>query len=494
MHKAKLVGDRAVFAIMLILATAIIFSPGANAQAVSNLSPLVRQYVKVDAPVVALTHVRVIDGTGAAARADQTLVIRNGKIAAIGDAASTPAPDGAQVLDLSGYSVIPGLVGMHDHLFYTADTGHGIPGPLLPEIAYTGPRLYLAAGVTTMRTTGSVEPYTDLNLRRFINEGKTPGPKMDVTGPYLEGPDSIFPQMHELTGPDDARKLVDYWADQGVTSFKAYMHITRAELGAAIEEAHKRGIKVTGHLCSVGFREAVNLGIDDLEHGFFVDTEFDPSKQPDVCPRDSAKTLQAFLDVSASSDTAQAIIRDIVSHHVAITSTLPVFELDVPNRPPLEQRVMDAMSPQARSNYLELRIRVHSRPGNMWGEGLKHEMEFERAFVKAGGMLLAGPDPTGIGGVLPGFGDQREVELLVEAGFTPLEAIHIATSNGAEYLGQLASIGTLAPGKIADIAVIRGDPSANIADIEKVEIVFKDGVGYDSGKLIDSVHGLVGLR
>jgi hypothetical protein len=124
----------------------------------------------------------------------------------------------------------------------------------------------------------------------------------------------------------------------------------------------------------------------------------------------------------------------------------------------------------------------------------KKEMEFEHDFSRQGGMLLAGLDPTGYGGVIAGFGDQREVELLVEAGFTPLEAIHIATSNGAEFLGELDKIGTLAPGKSADLVVLQGDPSANIKDIEKVEMVFKDGVGYDSAKLIDSVRGTVGLR
>jgi hypothetical protein len=122
------------------------------------------------------------------------------------------------------------------------------------------------------------------------------------------------------------------------------------------------------------------------------------------------------------------------------------------------------------------------------------EMQFEREFVKAGGLLLAGLDPTGIGGVLAGFGDQREVELLVEAGFTPLEAIHIATANGAQFLGESQRIGTIATGKQADLVVVAGDPSKNINDIEKVQIVFKDGVGYDPVKLTESVRGLVGLR
>jgi len=121
-------------------------------------------------------------------------------------------------------------------------------------------------------------------------------------------------------------------------------------------------------------------------------------------------------------------------------------------------------------------------------------MQFEYAFAKAGGVLMAGSDPTGIGGTIPGFANQREVELLVEAGFTPLEAIHIATYNGARYLGKLDHIGTIARGKRADLVVVKGDPSSEISDIEAVEMVFKDGVGYDPAKLLNSVRGLVGLR
>ena len=119
-------------------------------------------------------------------------------------------------------------------------------------------------------------------------------------------------------------------------------------------------------------------------------------------------------------------------------------------------------------------------------------MQLEHEFALAGGLLLAGPDPTGDGGVLPGFGDQREIELLVAAGFTPVEAIKIATLNGATYLGKQDQIGSLAVGKNADIVVIKGNPAAHIEDVEKVEIVFKDGVGYDPEKLLDSVKGRYG--
>jgi len=286
----------------------------------------------------------------------------------------------------------------------------------------------------------------------------------------------------------------DSWIAEGATSFKAYMNITPEELAAAAKAAHAHGIKVTGHLCSIGFREAAALGIDDLEHGLVVDTEFAEGKRPGVCPGAAAGT-KALLGQEITGKPIEDMIRDLVSHHVAVTSTLPVFETFVPGRAPLDARVLDAMLSEARTSYLRRRAGISDNAAKSdWAALFKKEMDFEREFAKQGGVLLAGLDPTGYGGVIAGFGDQREVELLVEAGFTPVEAIHIATSNGAEFLGELEKIGTLTAGKGADITVIHGDPSANIKDIEKVEIVFKDGVGYDSAKLIESMRGYVGLH
>jgi imidazolonepropionase-like amidohydrolase len=468
-------------------------SVGAQSAPTVKLSPEVREYVKLDDRIIALTHVRVIDGTGQAPRADQTLIIRDGIVARMGDTTSTPIPAGAKVIDLTDHSVMPGLVGMHDHMFYPQPVnlaGQRIRGVLQFEqqSSFTFPRLYLAAGVTSLRTTASVEPYADLNLKSWIDAGKIPGPKIHVTGPYLEGEGNFRLPVHELRGPDDARKNVEYWADEGVTSFKAFVHITTAELRAVIEGAHKRGLKVTGHLCSITFHEAAELGIDNIEHGFVLATEFNSEKKPDICPPTTEQSRTAFLALTPDSPQVRDLFETLIRHHVAITSTLPVMEAYSSDRPPLQQRVLDVMSPQAQAAYLAQRVQ---QPAS---RTLKKEMELEYAFVKAGGMLLAGPDPTGIGGVVAGFGDQREVELLVEAGFTPVEAIHIATENGARFLHEEDQIGTLAPGKRADLVVVRGDPSSKISDIENVEIVFKDGVGYDPAKLIDSVRGLVGLR
>jgi len=461
----------------------------------------VRKFIKVDAPLLALTHVRVIDGTGAPAREDRTVILRGGRIDAILDGAATP-PNGAQVLDLQGRTLMPGLVGMHNHLMYTAsinlDEDDKIPPPgfFVTEIAFSAPRMYLAAGVTTMRTTGSIEPYTDLNIRRLVDAKQIPGPHIDVTGPYLEGKASSFPQMTAMEEREQARRTVAFWAGEGATSFKAYMNIPADVLATAVTEAHKHGTRITGHLCSVDYRQAAKLGIDNLEHGpIFTDSEFVPDRKKDVCPS-GAEIAASWEKLDVTSPQVQDLIRELVTRKVAITSTLPVFESFVATRPLLSKKQMAMMSAESLRSHLAARAAAAANPARAAKQeaALKKEMAFELAFVRAGGLLLAGPDPTGNGGVLPGFGDHREVELLVEAGFTPVEAIQVATANGARYLGKLDRIGTIEAGKNADLFVVGGDPSRRIQDIENVEIVFKDGVGYDPVKLNASVRGMVGTR
>src|ERR1035438_3215744 len=329
--------NRCRFLVLLVLLT--LSAVALNAQPSVTLSPLTQKYVRVNSSRVVLAHVRVIDGSGKPAVDDQNVVIEAGKIVGVQPGANVASSNGVTVLDLRGYTVMPGIVGMHNHLFHIArpdlEANGDWEAPLLvPQMTFSSPRMYLAAGVTTMRTTGSVETYADLNLKKMIDSGLVPGPHLDVTGPYLEGPNPyLFMQMHQLDSPEDARRLVNYWADQGVTSFKAYMDITRDQLKAAIDEAHKRGLKITRHLCSVTYPEAAALGIDDLEHGFLVNTQLDPGKQPDQCPKSGGKaTLEKM---APDSPEAKDLIATLVKAHVAITSTLPVFEHSVPGRPPL---------------------------------------------------------------------------------------------------------------------------------------------------------------
>jgi imidazolonepropionase-like amidohydrolase len=325
---------------------------------------------------------------------------------------------------------------MHNHTFYTT-RGRSV------QLQFSSPRLYLASGVTTIRTTGGTSPYHEINMKKSIQRGEVPGPRMHLTGPYLTGPGGAA-TMAQVAGAEEARRIVLYWADEGVTWFKAYTDISRAALGAAIEAAHSRGLKFTAHLCSVSFREAVDLGIDSLEHGFFTNSDYVPNRTPDRC---ASNMRDSLLTVPLDGPEVRQTIQDMVKRKVAMTSTLAVYELSYPDRPPLETRVLDALAPEARDEYLSTRAETSARAAQSTMPDLfKRAQAFERAFVKAGGLLGAGVDPTGMGGALPGFGDQRNFELLIEAGFSPVEAIQVMSLKGEKILGfdyLLVSIGSL---------------------------------------------------
>jgi enamidase len=441
----------------------------------------VRDFVKVDAPVIAIRNVNVIDGTGAAARAGQTVLIRDGQIAAV--APDVAVPEAATIIDGTGKSVMPGIVMLHEHTYYP--TGPGVYGVLGNSFV----RLYLAGGVTTMRTGGNVNGVMDVNLSRRAATFAIAAPAIDATAPYLNGPNN-FVQMHALEDAADARRQVVYWAEMGATSFKAYMQITRDALGAAIEEAHKRGLKVTGHLCSVTYAEAAALGIDNLEHGFAAATDFVAGKQPDVCPG-QGQGQQTIATLDPDGAPFKTLVKTLIDRKVALTSTLTVFETFTPGRP--MPPGIEVLAPELRQQFEATHARVAKNTASAYARLFPHLMRLEHAFARAGGLLVAGTDPTGSGGVVPGFSNHRQIELLVEAGFTPVEAIRIATLNGATYLGRADRIGTIATGKQADLVLIAGDPSIAIADVRKVETVFRQGVGFDPSKLIQSVQGRVGL-
>src|SRR5918993_843693 len=443
----------------------------------------VRNFIKIDAPVIALTNARVIDGTGAPAKEKQTLVIRTGRIAEIGHTGRVAVPEGATTIDLTGKSVMPGLVMVHEHLYYPA--GPGVYGQLGASFV----RLYLAGGVTTMRTGGNVNGVMDLKLKQLIEQGEQAGPAIDATAPYLNGPNT-FLQMRDMKDAAEARRHVAYWADMGATSFKAYMQITRDQLRAAVDEAHARGLKVTGHLCSVTYAEAAEIGIDNLEHGFLASTDFVSDKKPDTCPGQGAgqRTIAAL---DPDGEAFKALVRKLIDRKVTLTSTLTVFETFTPGRP--LPPGLDVLLPELKQQFEAGHKRTAQNQTSGFTTLFPKALALERAFARSGGTLIAGTDPTGGGGVVPGFSNQRQLELLVEAGFTPVEAIRIGTMNGASYLGRDQRIGSIAAGKQADLVVIDGDPSTTIADVRKVETVFKQGVGFDPAKLIASVAGKVGL-
>ena len=456
------------------------------ASGLAQAQPAKEDFTLFNEPLVALTHVEVIDGTGAAARADQTILIRNGRIAAIGPAAGIKVPADAKVRDLGGHSVIPGFVMMHEHMFYPEGLGN------YTEMARTFPRLYLAGGATTVRTAGSIAPFADINMREEIRKGNIPGPDMHVTGPFVDGPDLLFLKIKITKDPADARALVDYWSKEGATSYKVYMHISRAILSAVVEEAHKRGHKVTGHLCSVTLREAADLGIDNLEHGFFASTDFVKGKKPDDCPkRGDADLSLATLDPEGPEATA--LIQHLVAKKVALTSTLTVFETTQAGRPIAPSGALDLLIPELREQYLSRWSMIQQAGPTATSNMFKVGMRLEKRFVEAGGHLMAGTDPTGYGGVIPGYSNVRELELLVETGFSMAEAVKISTLNGATFLGVEKDVGSLEAGKRADLIVFKGSVGADVKALKDVQWTMKAGVAYDRAKILAAMKGKVGL-
>lgn len=469
----------------LAWAAILAFAPvDGAAQAYDALAEGVRSFVSVSAPHVLIRDVRLIDGTGAPARSGMSVEVRDGRIARVAPTLEMGPVPGAEVVEGGGHTLMPGLVMLHEHMFYPS----GQTRYNTNQVSF--PPLYLAGGATTIRTGGSLDPYTDLSIRREIEAGRIPGPHMDVTGPYLEGPGGFIWAFPALATPEQAHAHVNFWADLGVTSFKAYNLIDRATLGAAIQAAHARGIKVTGHLCSITYREAADLGIDNLEHGFFAATDWVAEKRPDACPRGAD---QSYLDLELSSPAFTDLVTHLVDRGVAITSTLTVVERRAPNRPPPPQGALEAMLPQLREQ-VEARLARAGDPDNRAGLLLEKYMAMEKAFYDAGGFLVVGTDPTGGGDVVPGYANQRALQLLVEMGLTVEQAVEVATRNGARYLEREADIGTVETGKRADLVLLEGDPTSDLEAFRNTRLVFKDGVGYDSARLFASVKGWVGLR
>ena len=466
----------------------------ASAFAQTAFSDETKKYIEYNDSITVFKNALLIDGKGNAAKPHQTIIISNGKIDWVGDDEKAILPKEANIIDLNGKTLLPGLVMLHEHMYISA---HSLtPRYLhLKQLAFTFPRLYLAAGATTIRTCGSIEPYSDIRIKKDIDLGLTPGPSMELTAPYIEGKSSVFPQMKENKTPEDAAAFVNYWADQGFTSFKAYIGVDKPTLKAAIDAAHKRKLKITAHLDAVTYREAAAMGIDNLEHGFIASTDFVFDKKENERPAAGTAT-KALGNLDVESDSVKQFIQFLIERKVGITSSLAVFEGATTTQPQPNEDAVNAMSPDTRDFYLKRLTSTKSAKGlTDWDKAFAKAAKMEKVFYDMGGLLTVGTDPTGNGGTLAGYGNWRAIELLVEAdGFTPLEAIKIATLNGSVALGFDKTIGTIEAGKSADLLIIDGDPSKNISDLRKVQQVFKAGVGYNSKKLFESVKGKVGFN
>ena len=456
--------------VMLVVAASFLYPTRALPQTPAAQAPSAKDEAIPtlrDAPVVALTHLRVIDGTGAPKQEDQTLVIEAGKVLALGRSDQIKVPKNARILDLSGRTVLPGLVMLHEHLFWVYEVVGGV-GISHPQ-HFSFPRLYLAYGVTTMRTAGTDFPYMDLNLKRRIDAGQLPGPEIHLTSPYFSGAGDPFVGAMILENGEEARRAVRYWAAEGFTSFKAYQWVPKDVLAALIDEAHRLKLPVTAHLRSVSCREAAEMGIDNIEHGCF-------------------RTMDN-LEADLNGPRTQALLRTLVDRNVVLTAT------PTNGRRPMPDSSRELYDPSARERLSSsLASPRPARPSS--GEENPRDTPYAHlitGFVKAGGRLVLGSD-AGSQGSIPGLADHEAIENLVKFGFPPIDAIRIATLNGATFLGIQDRTGSIQVGKEADLLIVRGDPAERIEDIENVEMVFANGVPYDPKTLLGKIKGQVGWQ
>ncbi len=464
-------------AIPFLISSSILAQPSENA----------KKFITFQQESFAITNVTVIDGKGTAPQQTMTVLVKSGKIVDVGSSNKITIPAGTNIINAKGKTLLPGFVMLHEHIFYTKIFENEFN---VVNMTNTFPRMYLAGGVTTMRTAGSVSPHTDLNINRLIKDGKMVGPKMDVTGPFIErGSDFRIPQLPILPKDQQAGTTVDYWADQGSTSFKVYMHVTKNDLTQVVQRAHAHAMKVTGHLCSVTYAEAGEIGIDNLEHGFMASSDFVVGKQSDLC--DAFKQRSSLLALNKDDERMTALMKLLIQKGVTITTTPAVFAPST-NYEMVLGGGEEALHPDIQK---ELKARYDRNVGKDSSQQklFEKELYWIKKFYDMGGKLVVGTDPTGAGRTIAGYSNLWSLEILVKAGFNLPEAVMLCTLKGAEYLKRDKEVGSIEKGKAADFILIDGDLIADVKNIRKIQWVFKDGVGYDSKTIFESVKGKVGL-
>lgn len=455
-----------------------------------QFSNQVTDFIAIQDSMVVIKNVTVIDGTGNAVRYNQDIIVQNKRITSVGNTGEVNIPENVRIIDGTGKTVIPGLIMMHEHLFHAK--------PVLGmykavHMTNTFPQLYLAGGVTTMRTAGSLEASSDLNLKNLIAQGKRLGPDIDVSTPHIEREGRVgdyIAQLQSLYGGENIENWLNYWFDKGITSVKVYNNFTKDDLREIIRVSHANNIKVTGHICSITYQEAAEMGIDNLEHSFMAATDFVPNKPENEC----VYGTQALDNLDENDPKLLDLMRLLIERNVTLTYTPNVFE------PFTDREVIPGGGEVALAPYfLEQMQNIYNQSINTERDSLdlisfKKEMKRVMKYHSMGGNIVVGTDPTGSGKTIAGYSNQRLIELLIETGFSIEEAIKLATLNGAAYLGIENETGTIEAGKEADLILIEGDLSKDVSNIRKMEIVFKDGIGFDSKRIFESVKGRVGLH
>lgn len=433
----------------------------------------IKSFYKAEGNSFILENARVVDGTGAPARTGATVVIDKGAITYVGSGNFT-APAGAKRIHLAGHTVLPGLVMMHEHINYFSGAY------IWDSMPSSVPKLLLAAGVTTARTAGGEAPQVDLNLKKRLDAGRAPGPRLFVTGAYLNAESGGFLGDTVVATAAEGREVTAYWGNRGASSMKVYSAISPDALRGAVEEANRRGMHVAGHLGEISCTEGANAGIHTIEHSLTS------------CAKDFGVAPDAMgsFRYDSSSSGAKRLISLLVQKKIAMVATPTVSE-------PYEATAdeLSILSPDQRGRYDDMTKNPPPwfPPRAAMTSWDRQHRAFERDFVVAGGRLLIGGDAMDFG-LVPGYANHNAMVALVRGGFTPLQVIKFATSDAADFLKAGDRFGTVAPGRAADLLIVKGAPDRRIEDIRAVTYVFKDGVAYDPAKLRAAAKGKLGLH
>jgi hypothetical protein len=414
---------------------------------------------------LALVGGTLIDGTGAPPIKDSAVVIEDGKILAAGPRGKVALPKNAQVLDVTGKTVIPGLWDMHAHF----------------EQVEWGP-VYLAAGVTTVRDCGNEFEFITA-VREAVNSGRGVGPRLLLAG-IVDGSGPLALGVARVDTPEQAREWVHRYHDAGFNQIKIYSSVKKENLEVVTAEAHKLGMTVTGHIPEglTGF-DGVNAGMDQINHITYIVRMMAPDIPGGRGAANSPETLKAFRNFDPNSEQSHKAIQFLKSHGTVVDPTLAVFEMfQRTGRKPLESfepgvaKVAPALSVQLRN------VGPGPARADLGQAQFAAELKAVSALHRAGVPIVAGTDQT-----VPGHSLHRELELYVEAGFTPMEALQAATLVPAKVMGLEHESGTIEPGKRADLVILGANPLDNVSNVRRTERVIQGGVVYDCAALWRSV-------
>lgn len=430
----------------------------------SRLGDLAKRVTHRPPPAgLAIVHARIVDVEAKTSQMG-TIVVKGDRIVAVGPEATTPVPPGAQTIDAAGKTVIPGLWDMHAHV----DASDGL--------------LDLAAGVTTVRDLANDMDVVD-HLRKNWDSGETIGPRLilagfiDGRGPY-QGPTKVFADTEE-----EARSDVATYASRGYAQIKIYSSLKPALVPIIVAEAHRAGLRVSGHVpTGMIAADAVNAGFDELQHMNFVFLDLLASRDQETrTPSRFTIVAERAAGVDLRSAPVKELVALLASHHTVVDPTLNVFEVLYTDRkgvlPERVARIADRLPAMSRRDYMAGGLAVPEGQDATYRASFTRMLEMTKLLFDSGVPLVAGTD------AMPGFDLHRELELYEKAGIPPADVLAIATIGAARVMKRDKDLGSITVGKLADLVLVDGKPDALLSDLDRVVTVVKGGAVFDSQDL-----------